>query len=78
MRLKRDRFASEEVDAPQAVFCMTEECKPRGAGASTLWLWPIAGSGHAAHDILVNFNVECRETIIAIRWHPKRNEDCVA
>ena len=59
MRLKRDRFASEEVYAPQAVFCMTKECEPRGAGAWTLWIWPIAGSEYAAYNVLVDFNVEC-------------------
>ena len=46
---QEDGFAAEQVDAPQAVLEVPDECQPRGAIGSGI-AWPLVLREHATHD----------------------------
>src|SRR6266852_3724513 len=55
--MQKDGFAAEQVDAPQTILHVTDECQPRGTVGSGV-AWSIVLREHAAHDILVHIDVE--------------------
>ena len=55
--MQEDRFASEQVDAPEAILELPHECQPGGSIGSGL-AWPVVLGEHPAHDILVDLDAE--------------------
>jgi hypothetical protein len=51
------RFASEQVDAPEAILDVPDKCKP-GRAASSGVTRPVVLREHAADNILVNLDAE--------------------
>ena len=60
---QQDGFAAEQVDAPQAVLDVPDECQPGGAVGSGV-AWPIAFREHATHDILVDVDAESTNDLL--------------
>ena len=54
---QEDRFAAEQIDAPEAVLGLRDECQPGRAIGSGV-AWPVVLGEHAANDILVDLDAE--------------------
>ena len=54
---QEDGFAAEQVDAPQAILDVPDECRPGGTGGSGV-ASPVVLCEHAANDVLVNLDAE--------------------
>ena len=57
MAAQEDRFAAEQVDAPEAVLGLRDERQP-GRAIGTRVLGPVVLRKHAANDILVDLDAE--------------------
>lgn len=57
MTAQEDGFAAEQVDAPEAVVDVADECEPRWAIGSGV-ARPVVLREHVAHDIFVDVDAE--------------------
>jgi hypothetical protein len=57
---QEDRFAAEEIDAPQAIPCLCEKGKPGGPCATG-----VAGSVMSGED---RFGARCLERLLMSNW----------
>src|SRR5499427_3734777 len=60
------RLASKQVETPQTVLRMTEHREPRRP--RRVWLWPVSRGENAAHDILVDGNLERQSDLLRDAW----------
>jgi hypothetical protein len=56
-------LAAEEIDAPQAIFAVSEKREP--GRASRAGLRPVALGEHTAHDILVDLDTEYKGELLS-------------
>ena len=55
--MQENGFAAEQVDAPQAIFDVPDECQPRRTVGSGI-AWPVVLPEHASNDVLVKLDAE--------------------
>ena len=61
---KQDRFAAEQIDAPEAVFEVPDGCQPgRATGAGVVW--SVVLGEYTAHDILVDLDAESMRDLLS-------------
>src|SRR5262249_50607389 len=60
------RLAAEQVETPQTVLRVTDHCEP--GGPSRVWLRSVPRGENAAHDILVDGNVEGQGDLLRDSW----------
>lgn len=83
---QEDGFAAEQVDAPQAVLDVPDECQPRGVIGSGV-AWREVLREHAAHDIFVDVEAEGMRDLLgdaytaepgvaALQLNDRRDEFC--
>ena len=54
---QQDGFAAEQVDAPQAILGLRDECQSRGAVRAGV-VRPVMLGQHATHDIFIDVEAE--------------------
>ena len=74
--VQKDRFAAEQVDAPEAILHVTDEGQPRGAVGSGV-AWSVVLREHAAHDIFVDVDAEGMSNLLGDAYTAKAR-DCAA
>ena len=73
---QKDRFAAEQVDAPEAILGLRDECQPGRAIGSGV-AWPVVLREHAANDIFVDLDAEGMSDLLGDA-HTAETADCAA
>ena len=57
MTAQQNGLAAEQIEAPQAIFGLRDECQPRGASGTRV-VWPVMLGEYTAHDIFIDIEAK--------------------